>query len=703
MNLADLKRRLRTALIPLCLSVLAACGGGGGGGGVMPSAATPATPAPFAIISQGNGNIELTGTIAGMISGGFTIQGGTGVGYLHVYVTSSTVINGPSPFVGESVDVAGTGSSSTSVTATKVSQLVTATASPSPAPSATPTPAPLSTPTPLTTPTPVASVIGLPSGVSARTGQIAAVMSGKIEIQAGAGCGYMYVQVNSSTTYFNGTPQVGQYGSFTGTGPSCSNSYTAVTVALSSSAPSSTSLSGTVSQATAYGFTLNAAGTSVPVALTSSTAVFGAQLTVGSSVTVTGTGSASSGITATQVAVAAPTPPPVAVATPTPAPISQTHVQIAGYVYGYSGTPTTVPLSSITPWVDWAQTDQTHAPILRSAGIKVDIYTNFWRNYSTDNPIVGYNDLKPGGAHAAAEAKDCSGNSITDPNYGGGYEADPRTSAALGHAQNFISYRLSSFGSNYDAIFTDDAGSVGGITLPCNYDQATYDQAVNSVNTALGYPLWLNALGAFANPASGVDLAQPANVLGLMCEICYSSNAGSNGDFVHTGTFWQNIENAEIAMVSQRKVFWDYARATGDPSIETALRTYVYASFILGYDPQYTMLEEAFRTPSGFPVMPEAGLVPMDPLTTAGSVAGYQQPGGAYMREFAHCYYRGSFVDRCAVVVNSSPAMSAPVPTTSYTHAMSVSGSGVLDGGTIAFNASAPTQLAPGSAVVLFP
>lgn len=685
-----MNRRLRTALVPLCLIVLAACGGGGAGG-TIPSGGKPATPAPFAIVSQGNGSIELTGTIAGMISGGFTLQGGSGVGYLHVYVTSSTVINGPALFVGEDVDVVGTGSASTSVTATTVSQLVTASPSPSAAPAAT------------SSPTPAPVIIGLPSGISARTGQIAAVLTGKIEIQAGAGCGYMYVQVNSGTTYLNGSPQVGEYGSFTGTGPSCSNSYTAVTVSLSSAAPTSTSLSGTVAAATSYGFTLAASGSNVPVALTSSTAVFGGALTVGANVTVTGVGSAQAGITATQVAVAAPTPSPAPVVTPTPGPISQTHVQVGAYIYGYSGTPTTVPLSSITPWVDWAQTDQTHASMLRSAGMKVDIYSNFWRNYSSDNPIVGYNDLKPGGAHAAAEATDCSGNAIVDPNYGGGYEADARTSDALGHAQTVINYRLSSYGSNYDAIFVDDAGAVSGITLPCGYSQAAYDQAVNSVSSALGLPLWLNALGGFQDPSSAVDLAQPANVLGLMCEICYSSNEGANGDFVHTGTFWQNIENAEIGMVAQRKVFWDYARATGDPSVETALRTYVYASFILSYDPQYTMLEEAFRTPSGFPIMPEAGLVPENPLTTAGSVGGYQQPGGAYMREFGACYYRGGFVNRCAVVVNPSPTMTVPVPTTSYAHSMTVSGSGVLDGGSIAFDGPQVSQLAPASAVVLFP
>jgi hypothetical protein len=140
----------------------------------------------------------------------------------------------------------------------------------------------------------------------------------------------------------------------------------------------------------------------------------------------------------------------------------------------------------------------------------------------------------------------------------------------------------------------------------------------------------------------------------------------------------------------------------GDASTETGMRVYVYASFLLGYDPAYAMLQEAFTTSSGFPVMPETGLVAENPLTTAASASGYQAPGGSYFREFAGCYYRGAFVNNCAVVVNPGTA-SVPVPTTSYTHSLVLSGSGVLDGGTASFGGPAVTQLAPGTGAILFP
>jgi hypothetical protein len=851
-------RRLRTALGSLFVIALAACGGGGSS--YLPHDGT-SNRVPLTIVSQSGNTITLTGSVVAIKSATeFQIQGGSGVGYLNIYTTSSTIVNGPQPFAGENVEVTGTGSVSTSVTATQVWQISSTpipssspspSAAPSSAPgapialptgviaqtaqitaivsptkiavnagagcgamyiytssstnvwgasapqvgqygefvgtgtncstitassmtlsssamtgttvtgtvaastaygftlsaggasvpivltsstavsgsltvgssvsvtgigsqtsamtatqitvqaSATATPAP--TATPYSTPAPAGAPIPLPTGVFAQTGQITSIVnSTKIAINAGSGCGYMYVYTNSSTNVWGGSaPQVGQYGEFVGTGTRCS-SQNSSSITLSSAAPTSTTVSGTVSGSTGYGFTLATSSGSIPVVLTSSTVVYGATLSVGSVVNVTGIGSASTALTATQIAVQPPpTPVPAGTPSPTPGPIGTTHIMTADILYGYGGTPTSTSLSAVTPYVSWVQTDASYAAQIRAAGIKVDIYTNFWRNYTSDSPSIGYTDLKPGGAHAAAEAMDCSSNVIYDSDYGGGYEADARNSAALGHAQTVVNYRLNQFGSNYDAVFSDDSGSVWGITLPCNYDEASYDSAVNSVHSALGVPMWINALGAAPNPANAVDLVQPSNVLGAMCELCYAGNS-ANGDFVQTGTSWQNIENAEIGTISQGKVFWDYARATGDPSVETSLRTYVYASLLLSGDPSHVMLQEAFQSATGFPVMPETGLVAMNPLTTASSVSGYQAPGGAYFREFGSCYYQGNFLSNCAVAVNPN-AGSVPVPSTSYSHSLVLSGAGVLDGGSAAFNGPAISQLAPGTAVILFP
>lgn len=397
------------------------------------------------------------------------------------------------------------------------------------------------------------------------------------------------------------------------------------------------------------------------------------------------------------------TPTPSSSPTPTPPPASTsssvTHVMTADVLYGYGGTPATTSLSSVKPYVSWVQTDSNYAAQIRAAGIKVDVYTNFWRNYSTDNPSVGYKDLMPGGAHAAAEALDCGGTPIMDANYGGGYEADARSSAAAGHAQVVATYRLNEFGGNYDALFADDTGAVGGMTLPCGFSQSSYVSATNAVSQSLGVPMFVNTLGAGSYPDDQVGYAQASNVIGAMCEECYAAYNTAKVDFPIGGTVWQHTENAEIALVSMHKIFWDYARAIGDPSSETGLRTFIYASFLLTYDPSYAMLQEAFTTASRFPIMPETGLVPMNPLSTSTSVSGYAR-GGVYMREFANCYYEGNSVGACAVVVNPSGS-SASIPSNSYAHAMALSGSGVLDGGSASFTASAPTTLGPNSGAVL--
>jgi|SRR5579884_205468 len=380
------------------------------------------------------------------------------------------------------------------------------------------------------------------------------------------------------------------------------------------------------------------------------------------------------------------------------------HILTSTYVYGYAGTPTSVPLSSIKPYLSWAQTSPAYSTLLRSNGIKVDVYTSFWRNHSKDYPLTGYLDLKPGGAHASAEAKTCSGTVIYDPSYSGGYEADARKSSALQHAQVYLSAALAAWRGNYDAIFSDNTDSMGGIPLPCGYSQSTYISATNSVDTNLHIPILFNGFGNVTVPSSQTSLLTPSNVLGGMCEICLSGhNNRTNTDYVVTDSKWQGEEQAEIATVAKHKLYWVYARATGSAASSIKSRMYVIASFLMTYDPKYAMLQEAYSTANGFKVEPETGLVPMSPLTTSSTIGGYLRSGGAYMREFGACYYRGVNKGRCAVVVNSKGSGSVTVPTTYYHHSMTLSGGGVSSGGTVSFSASRPSSLAAGTGAILFP
>ncbi len=540
-------------------------------------------------------------------------------------------------------------------------------------------------------------------------GRIVALVSGGFEVSGGTGVGTVIVKPSAGTSlYYNRlTPAVGKYVIVTGTG-----TYAAFKpnfVGLFASTPGTTSVSGQVMSEQPYGAVLKVSTTGgyMPLPLSTATKVTGS-LGIGSHITATGVGAISPAIFPTSITPtggstgggSGPTPAP----TNAPAPTGGVplHVMTAAIVYGYAGTPASVPLASVKPYVTWAQTDEAYAAELRANGIKVDIYGNPWRNYLHDNPNIGYLDLKPGGAHAAAEAKTCSGTVIFDKTYSGGYEADAQKPAALGHVQTLMNYRMQEYRGNYDAIFTDDTDSMGGIPLPCGYVQSTYITKVNAIDSALKVKIFFNGFGNVAVPSSQIGLLAPSNVLGGMCEICLAGNDKTTGkDTIQTGGRWQGIITAEILTVARHKIFWNYARPYNDAASEIPLRKYIYASFLLGYDPNYAMLQEAFHTNSGFAILPETGLVPMKPLTTATTVGGYLRSGGAYMREFGACYYRGVNKGKCAVVINPNSS-TVKVPTTAYAHSLELVGSGVLDKGYAAFTGGRVTSLAAATAAILF-
>lgn len=607
---------------------LAACGGNSGvapplradnpagldGGATRISLATSVyTPPPTSSYT-----FHIQGPIVAVLSATeFQINGGKGVGYLHVFTNSSTKMNlgGAKPAAGQSVDAYGTGSAATSMTASVVN-LDSSTTGTSSATSSTPPPA--------------------GSYTAHVKGPITAVISStEFQINGGSGVGYLHVYTTGSTTK-----------------------------------------------------NLN-----------------GLALSVGNTVDAYGSGSASTSVTATWLSLSS-----ASTVEPTAAPVASgsvpTHVMTAG-IYGYGGTPLSIAPSSMAPYLTWAQTQPTSAAALRAAGIKVDVYMNFWKNYTSDSPAVGFTDLKPGGVHAGAELKNCSTGSVYKESiYGGGYVSNALTSAAAAHAEVVAAYRESEFGGNYDAIFSDDTGALDGDPLPCGYTYSGYQTATNNVHAALGKKIFVNTINAGTDIVGQVNYTNASNVIGAMCESCLSywatNAAGTAYDAVRQTTKWEDEENAEALMVSRHKIYWAYGRAIGDAATETPLRIYTYASFLLTYDPNYAMLQEVLKTPSGFEVFPETGLVPMQPVTTSTTVSGYLRSGGAYMREFGACYYRGVAKGKCAVVINTSYTSSATIPTTAYKHAMTLSGSGVLDGGSAAFSATAPTSLAEGTAAILF-
>ncbi len=177
---------------------------------------------------------------------------------------------------------------------------------------------------------------------------------------------------------------------------------------------------------------------------------------------------------------------------------------------------------------------------------------------------------------------------------------------------------------------------------------------------------------------------------------------------------WSVEEDAQLEAIAAVKStgkapgpgFWCYVDGSSGSltgSLATAVRLYYYASFLLTYDPNYSVYQVAFTTPSGFSVFPETGFVPTGPASTPSSVTSLLSSTGAYVQEYSACYYRGSLIGRCEIAVNpGTSTVSIPNPY-GLSHSMALSGGGVLDGGSASFTGGKPTYLGAASAAILVP
>ena len=662
---------------------LTACGGGGGSGssgGALPGTTATQPVVPASATTAPDGSLQGTGPVAAIIAGGFTLNTGTSHGLVHVYTNSSTVFTGLPPFVGENVQVTGTGSWSTSVTATTVSQMNAVTTVSSAAPAPTPTP----------------TVITAPAGVVSSQGNVAGPRTGGITLDQGLPNGKIPVTIPSTATIVGSTPATGQYVQITGTG-SVHTGMTATVVTTYSSAPGSVTAQGMVASSTSYGFTLNvdAAHPAVPVILGPGAVIAGGTLTVGSQVTVTGPGSISASITPVQVVVAAPTPPPAAVATPTPGPISMTHVMTADYLGGYYGTHS-IAWSAAAPYLNWASTNQVDANAISAAGIKTMYYTNPNRTQSND-PMYTTDET--------TFAHDCNGNRITDV-FGTTtqYVMNVNSSSLYSLYQSKV--LASTSGAHFDAVFEDDAGtlsSYGFTTLPCNYTDSQWLTGNAALNAAAPFPVIFNGLSSLNGHgvSQSTQLLSAANTIGGNFEHCYSDDTAPK----QTSWMWVATENTELQTAAAHKTFECQLRDTSAAASNTDPRLYAMASFLLTYDPSTSVIWEGFATTSGFHVMPENQLVVENPVqATPGDISGLQTSSGVYGRQYQDCYIAGNFVGPCAIAVNPDPNAQHAFPYPQYTHSLVISGSGIMDGGTVSTSGpAAPMYLPPLGSAIVFP
>ncbi len=309
------------------------------------------------------------------------------------------------------------------------------------------------------------------------------------------------------------------------------------------------------------------------------------------------------------------------------------------------------------------------------------------------------------------EAKTCTGQTV-QTYHGTGYFADLSKPDAVAYVQWIVDTRDAYLGTQPDAIFFDNANNLYQANAqPCSYvSPAQWTALVVSVLSRInthGAQLYLNTLStpeSYEDPPPGVTYQN--QIAGLAA----STETGGEyeASYVDGAQNWIATEDTEISTIAAGRTFWAYADGSwstqqADSPAAIAQRMFVYASFLLTYDPNFTIFQEWLQTKSTVKVFPETGFVALQPAYRASDVSNYHYSGGAYERFYNACYAWQVYVGHCAVAVNPG-ASSVPIQYASgLNHSLVISGSDVLDGGSIDVKGPAVTTVAPGAAAILTP
>lgn len=451
-------------------------------------------------------------------------------------------------------------------------------------------------------------------------------------------------------------------------------------------------------------------GRQLAVTISQATVIAGPSPYVGESVEVTGTSGSSGRIAASSVkqsgggTITAPSPAPsagpTALPTAAPTPAVPLHVQTAEYLW--STTEEATNPSLYAPYLTYAYTKPSLSGVTHAAGIKTIVYTNPLMPHGTE-----YEYSAIAGPYANVQARDCSGNAVTSYS-GGGYLADVMNVAAGSYVSDVVNHYVNAvlsenpgYSNPFDYVFVDNANSFYGVTpMPCNYSAPAWTSAMDTALAAEPYPTILNTLAtAMASIPAKISGLSGSNIAGGEYEECYNNRN------------WLTEQAAQIQTIAALKNqgkrpgpgFWCYLDNTSaDAGTVIPLRLFVYASFLLTYDPAYSVFQESFTSsPSTFKVMPETGFVPLVPESVPTDVSRLQTASGAYVQQFAYCYYRGMPLGGCEIAVNPGTAtVSVPNPH-NYQHSAVLTGSGVLDGGQMTFGGGGVTSLAPNTAAIV--
>ncbi len=402
----------------------------------------------------------------------------------------------------------------------------------------------------------------------------------------------------------------------------------------------------------------------------------------------------------------APPPPPTSAptATPTPSPVPTTtvtsppatatpagvapanHVLTMALVHAWNGGQN-VSASQAAPYLSWASNVSNYVSTLSASGIKAYAYTDGTTEASCSGCSYLWNTLQANPQYISRNCSNATNNVYGDT---GQEWVDVTKTGWYPYWVGEVEHAYSTEGSTLAAVFSDNNGAPPTSALPCGVTQSQYVAAVGKMLASTSRPVIFNGLAFGADEQALLDIP---NVIGGMTEGCYSGS-----------WTWTTDENAQLAAVAKNKLSICYDTRGTSGASSTGSRLFDYASFLLVFNLPTTMLFESFApaTSGGLSVYPETGLVPTNPLVaTPGTIAALST-GGAYAREYAHCFYRGTDEGACAAVVNPSGTSVAFPYVGKYSRTLVLSGSDVLDGGSASFNGSAPGTLAPYSGVIAF-
>jgi len=373
------------------------------------------------------------------------------------------------------------------------------------------------------------------------------------------------------------------------------------------------------------------------------------------------------------------------------------HVLTADYLAAPYGSTTVTP-EQAAPYLSWAQVSVPNANAVAGAGIKTQYYIDPTLTIANRGQQMYTSD-------ESTFAHDCLGRRVTIP-YRDLTEnvmalEQPSTRAVFARSVKRITTAV-----HYDALFEDDGTPPSEYLefrlLPCKYSDDDWLNAIDQLNQASTVPVIVNGLNASKRPLpSGLIRLVSSNskTLGLNYESCYSSITQPK----MPDKIWQAMENSELRVTSAGKMFECMARDTSAAASSIPERIYVYASFLLSYDPATSVIWDEFDTPSKMRVEPESGLVALDPVTAApADIGGLRTSNGTYARQYRKCYLGGTLVGACVAVVNPDGSARA-FPYSGYRRTLLLRGGGVLDGGTASIAAVMPPGTVPPlSAVIAF-